>query len=130
MKELSKNELSQLGRLQHGLRLLVHSAKSIKDIRHNLLEFESEDNVFVNVQYHHFKERISELYFVLVIILASGEYKKGDSTIILQLLEKVKNDDKLFLELTLDAINKKELKISLFLISFWLTVPLFNRTVS
>lgn len=97
MKELSKIEHSQLDRLQHVLRLMVHSAKSIKDIRHNLLEFESEDNVFVNGQYYHFKERISELYSVLAIFLANGEYKKGDSTIILQLLEKVKNDDKLFL---------------------------------
>lgn len=110
MKELSKNELSQLDRLQHGLRLMVHSAKSIKDIRHNLLEFESEDNVFVNGQYHHFKERISELYSVLASILENGHNKQGDSSIILQLLEKVKNDDKLFLAQTLEAINNKEIK--------------------
>jgi hypothetical protein len=110
MKELSKNELSQLDRLQHALRLMVHSAKSIKDIRHNLLEFESEDNVFVNGQYHHFKERISELYTVLARILENGHNKPEDSSIILQLLEKVKNDDKLFLDQTIEAINNKEIK--------------------
>jgi len=110
MKELSKKELSQLDPLQHVLRLMVHSAKSIKDIRHNLLEFESEDNVFVHEQYNHFKERISELYAVLASIFESNENVKGHSTLILQLLEKVKNEDRLFLEQTVAAINKMQIK--------------------
>ncbi len=110
MKELSKTELSQLDRLLHGLRLMVHSAKSIKDIRHNLLDFESEENSFVNEQYHRFKERISELYMEIAKILNSFESEKIDSFKILQLLEKVKNDDKIFLDQTLSAINKQEIK--------------------
>jgi len=110
MKELSKTELSQLDRLLHGLRLMVHSAKSIKDIRHNLLDFESEENSFVHEQYHRFKERISDLYMEIAKILNSFESQKIDSSKILQLLEKVKNDDKIFLDQTLSAINNKEIK--------------------
>jgi hypothetical protein len=110
MKELSKTELSQLDRLLHGLRLMVHSAKSIKDIRHNLLDFESEENSFVHDQYHRFKERISDLYMEIAKILNSFESQKIDSSKILQLLEKVKNDDKIFLDQTLSAINNKEIK--------------------
>jgi phosphate:Na+ symporter len=110
MKELSKTELVQIERLLHGLRLMVHSAKSIKDIRHNLLDFESEDNPFVHEQYHRFKERISDLYIEIANILDSFESEKIDSSKISRLLEKVKNDDKLFLDQTLSAINKKEIK--------------------
>lgn len=110
MKELSKTELSQLDRLLHGLRLMVHSAKSIKDIRHNLLDFESEENSFVQEQYHRFKERITELYMEIAKILNSFESEKIDSFKILQLLEKVKNDDKIFLDQTLSAINQQEIK--------------------
>ena len=110
MKELSKTELSQLDRLLHGLRLMVHSAKSIKDIRHNLLDFESEENSFVQEQYHRFKERISDLYMEIAKILNSFESEKIDSFKILQLLEKVKNDDKIFLDQTLSAINQQEIK--------------------
>lgn len=110
MKELSKSELSQLDRLLHGLRLMVHSAKSIKDIRHNLLDFESEENSFVHEQYHRFRERISDLYMEIAKILNSFESEKIDSFKILQLLERVKNDDKIFLDQTLSAINNKEIK--------------------
>ena len=110
MKELSKTELSQLDRMLHGLRLMVHSAKSIKDIRHNLLDFESEENSFVHEQYHRFRERISDLYMEIAKILNSFESEKIDSLKILELLERVKNDDKIFLDQTLSAINNKEIK--------------------
>jgi tRNA/tmRNA/rRNA uracil-C5-methylase (TrmA/RlmC/RlmD family) len=43
-------------------------------------------------------------------ILNSFESQKIDSSKILQLLEKVKNDDKIFLDQTLSAINNKEIK--------------------
>jgi phosphate:Na+ symporter len=110
MKELTKSEFYQIDKLLHGLRLMVHSAKSIKDIRHNLQEFEWEENSFVHSQYHHFKERMTELYAELSNILDSFESEKIVSTRVLTLLEIVRNDDKLFLDETLSAINKKEIK--------------------
>jgi phosphate:Na+ symporter len=110
MKELLKAELYDLDRLLHGLRLMVHSAKSIKDIRHNLLDFETEENIFVHNQYHGFKERITDLYLEIYKILYSFESEQIDSVVILKILDKIKNDDKLFLDQTLKAINNKEIK--------------------
>tara|TARA_Y100001972_G_C7641959_1_gene322563 strand:+ start:128 stop:1828 length:1701 start_codon:yes stop_codon:yes gene_type:complete len=106
--EQSTAESDELNRYLHATRMALHSAKSFKDIKHDFDEFENADNVFLNEQYTQFRKRLVETYLKIDKLIAENEHDKTKD--ILTILKMLKEDDKLFVSLTTQAINSKQLE--------------------
>jgi phosphate:Na+ symporter len=107
--ELSETESQTLNRYQHGARLALHSAKTIKDVKHNFDEFENSDSNFLNEQYTHFRKRMIETYLKIDKLIME-DTKKDKTKTILKILKNLKEEDHDFLRLTTQAINSKQLQ--------------------
>jgi phosphate:Na+ symporter len=102
--ELNKNESLELSRYLHAARMALHSAKSIKDIKHDFDEFESADNIFLNDQYTLFRRRLIETYLKIDKML-TGTKKVNITKAIIKLLKQLKENDQHFVQSTSKAIN-------------------------
>jgi phosphate:Na+ symporter len=109
MREISIQELEELEQMMHGLRMAVHSAKTIKDIAHNFEEFESEDNEFMNEQYANFRKRLIETYLIIYNLMEASSDMDKVSTILNE-LGIIKKADKGFLKTAVEAINDKKIQ--------------------
>lgn len=106
--ELAETESVELNQYLHAARMALHSAKTLKDIKHDFDEFENADNAFLNDQYTHFRKRLIETY--LKIDKLMDENKETDITkSILTILKQLKDDDKQFVTLTTQAINNRKI---------------------
>lgn len=106
--EMEETESIELNRYLHGARMALHSAKALKDIKHDFDEFENADNIFLNDQYIHFRKRLIETYLKIDKLIAENGIK--DSTkVILKILKQLKEDDSQFVKLTTQAINSKQI---------------------
>ena len=94
--ELPPEESLELNRYLHATRMALHSAKTIKDIRHDFDEFENADNAFLNDEYTHFRKRLIEGYLRIDKILGrNGETDRMKS--ILKQLKELKERDQQFI---------------------------------
>ena len=107
--ELSITESKDLNRILHGARMALHSAKTLKDVKQELDEFESADNLFLNDQYTHFRKRLIENYLKLDKLIETHE-KKEKTISILKILKELKEDDTHFVSLTTQAIVSKQIE--------------------
>ena len=107
--ELSQVDANNLHHYLHGARMALHSAKTLKDIRHNFEEFESADNEFLNQQYGQFRKRLTATYFKLDEIINEHQ-EKNQTKSILKLLRKLKKDDDKLVELATEAITGNRIK--------------------
>ena len=107
--ELSEEESGDLNRFLHGARMALHSAKTLKDIKHDFEEFESADNNFLNDQYTHFRKRLIETYLKLDKLIVEL-HKKDKTKAILQILKNLKSADKHFVALVTQAITSKQIE--------------------
>jgi phosphate:Na+ symporter len=110
MKGLTKTQLGEIDHLLHGLRMSAHSAKTLKDIKHNFEQFKYVNNKFLNHQYQHFRERLLENYIEILKILENNHSGNNKTELILKLLIKIKKEDKSLLDDTSNAINNKEIE--------------------
>ena len=106
--ELTQTESEELNRYLHAARMALHSAKTLKDIRHDFIEFESADNDFLNDQYIHFRKRLIETYFKIHAIIEDTE-KKDKTKAMLKTLRQLINEDREFVSLATQAIKNKRL---------------------
>ena len=107
--ELSETESIELNRYLHAARMALHSAKTLKDIKHDFDEFESADNIFLNEQYTHFRKRLIETYLKIDKLIEEQE-KKDKTKTILKILKGLKENDKHFVSLTTQAIVNKQIE--------------------
>ena len=91
--ELTQTESEDLNRYLHAARMALHSAKTLKDIKHDFIEFESADNDFLNDQYIHFRKRLIETYFKIHAIIEDTE-KKDKTKAMLKTLRQLTNEDR------------------------------------
>ena len=106
--EINEAESSQLQRYLHSVRMLLHAAKTLKDIKQDLEAFESEENVFLNQEYQHFRKRLIKTYLQISTLLSTSEEDKG--TLLINLLKTLQQEDKAFLSAATTAIHQNELK--------------------
>jgi phosphate:Na+ symporter len=105
--EFEENESNELNRYLHGARMALHSAKTLKDIKHNLDSFEQADNVFLNDQYTHFRKRLIETYLKIDKLIKENE--KHSTKSMQKIMKQIKKDDIEFVKLTTQAINRKNI---------------------
>lgn len=102
--ELSETESEELGRYLHAARMVLHSAKTLKDVHHNFLEFESADNLFLNDQYTHFRKRLIETYLKIESLMDENSGKQKPKAII-KIFKLLEETDQEFVTLTTQAIR-------------------------
>lgn len=107
--ELTESESNELGRYLHGARIALHSAKTLKDVRHNFDDFDNSDNRFLNEQYHQFRRRLMTTYVKLNSIM-EVQKSSDTTTSILKMIKELKFEDENFLENLTKAINGKQIK--------------------
>lgn len=108
--EISVREINELEKQMHGLRLMVHSAKSLKDIKHNFENFILDDSVFLKNQYQNFQKRIAENYLEIIKIMDVDKYEISEITDkIIDILNDIKKEDKRMLAEISSALTKKEI---------------------
>jgi phosphate:Na+ symporter len=106
--ELTQEESEELNRYLHAARMALHSAKTLKDIKHDFIEFENADNDFLNDQFIHFRKRLIESYFKIQAIIEDSE-KKDKTKAMLKTLRQLTLQDREFVSLATQAIKTKRL---------------------
>jgi hypothetical protein len=89
--------------------MALHSAKTLKDVRHNFDDFENSDNRFLNEQYQNFRRRLMATYVKLNTIIV-GQGSADSTTLILKMIKQLKLEDEGFLDNLTKAINDKQIK--------------------
>jgi phosphate:Na+ symporter len=64
--EMEEHESKEINRFLHAARMAMHSAKSMKDIKHNFDEFSSDDNEYIYNRNLDFRKRLIQLYLRIV----------------------------------------------------------------
>lgn len=72
-RPLEQEESSRLNQLLSAVRFAVHSAKSLRDIRHNLVEFEDSPRIEVNAFLEHLRSVMTSFYSELFALPGAGE---------------------------------------------------------
>lgn len=73
--ELEETETIKLNRYLHAARMGMHSAKSMKDIKHNFEEFGNDDNEYIYNQNLGFRKRLIQLYLRVVLVLEEDAHE-------------------------------------------------------
>lgn len=107
-KELSDEEARKLNKYLHAIRYAVSSAKTLKDIRHNLEEMDNSDDKFILKQYNDFRKKIMELYISLDQIISNPSEDEKLATIV-KLMQKVYDEDSHFIRSLTSSIDKNNL---------------------
>jgi phosphate:Na+ symporter len=106
-RKIEAEESRELNRLLHAARMGVHSAKSMKDIKHNFEDFGTESNEFVYNQNLDFRKRLIKLY-LRVIILFDEEQHEDIAGEMAKLLKDINQEDnELVLAVQEVTVNKK-----------------------
>ena len=108
-RELSKTDANLLHHYLHGARMALHSAKTLKDIRHNFEEFESADNEFLNQQHAQFRKRLTATYFKLDEVINESQESHQTKTL-LKLLKQLRKDDDRLVKLAANAITGNKIQ--------------------
>ena len=64
--EIEEEESQEINQYLHAARMAMHSAKSMKDIKHNFDEFGNDDNEFIYNQNLDFRKRLIQLYLRVI----------------------------------------------------------------
>lgn len=101
---LNEDERLELFRLLHAARELINSAKAIKDISHNLSDFEAEDNPFLQELLENLKNRMKTAYKQIKESYATSNHARIAEQIA-RVMSELKEEDSIFLVETGKAVR-------------------------
>lgn len=107
--KLNETEVKELERLIYASRNMMNSIKNLKDVRHNMDEFDGSDNAYLNAQYKLFRKRLMELYHNMSRIL-NMEDKEGQYRSLLTSFIQIEEADKRFIKNTLNAVAEQKIQ--------------------
>ena len=113
-QKLNESEAKELERLIFASRNIMNALKNFKGIRHNMDEFDSSDNIYLNLQYKLFRKRLLELYHNMSHILQSDN-KEDQYLSLLTAFGHVEKADNLFINNISKAVceqNIQEIEIA------------------
>ncbi len=106
-RQLEEAESTHLNQLLSAVRFAVHSAKSLRDVRHNLAEFEDSPRTEVNAFLEHVRSVMTSFYAEVYRLPCSG----GTETLFREFAELLKRvhtwHDQLHREVILDISKKR-----------------------
>lgn len=104
--EIDETDGAEIVKLLYSARLALNSSKTLKDIEHNLLDFESQDNDYLNNIDNNLKEQMKDLYTELLLVLEDRNVPEiaGHFS---QMLQQIEKDDKDFVMQAMEAARKE-----------------------
>ncbi|GAB4343946.1 MAG: Na/Pi cotransporter family protein [Desulfobulbaceae bacterium] len=108
-RQLDPAEVKELERAVFASRNIMNSLKNFKGIRHNLDEFDSAGNPYLNTRYKLFRRRLVEIYHDINRIreLESSEEQYRE---LLKAFVHIEQEDKKFIRETMDAVAAGKIK--------------------
>ena len=103
--KLDSDVSSEMNRILHSARLAINSAKSIKDVEHDFVDFDSADNTFLNHVRGNIQQRMTQLYVELLPLLEADNHPELAKECFV-LLNRIKQEDKSFVRDVLEASMK------------------------
>ncbi len=73
--DMDEMDSKNLNRYLHSARMAMHSAKSMKDIKHNFEAFASDDNEYIYNRNSDFKKRLIQLYLRIVALFNENTHE-------------------------------------------------------
>jgi len=98
-----------LERIIYASRNMMNSIKNFKDVRHNMDEFDSSDNEYLNAQYKSFRRRLVELYQNMSHILNMEDSEERYRSL-LSSFAIVEEADNRFIKSTCNAVSERKIR--------------------
>lgn len=114
LESINEKDAAQLHQYLHAARMLMHAAKTFKDIKHNFDEFENTENDFLHQQRQVSAARLLHTYKGVLAII-TNKTEKDHAVALFELVARVNQEDKDFLQQTTVAIQQgsiREIEIS------------------
>lgn len=74
-RQMTQEDAHQTNQLQNAIREITYAAKLLKDVKQNLEDFKESDNLFIQVTYQNFKQRITQMSKQMYLLL-QGDNKR------------------------------------------------------
>lgn len=106
--ETEEIDIKSLNRYLHAARMAMHSAKSMKDVKHNFEEFDNDDNEYVYNQNLDFRKRLIQLYLRVVVLFEEGSNEDiaGEMA---KLLKRINKEDRDFVASVQQVVINKSI---------------------
>jgi phosphate:Na+ symporter len=106
--KLDIDDSTEMNRILHGARLAINSAKSIKDVGHDFIEFDTADNPFLNDLKGNIQTRMTKLYNEIYPLVENVNHSDLPKECFL-MLNLIKEEDKEFVKSILEAAMNGQL---------------------
>jgi phosphate:Na+ symporter len=107
-QEMEESEVKKSERTIYASRNIMNSIKNLKDIKHNMDEFDASENDYLCTQYKLFRRRLVDVYHEMNRILRmknrEEQYRKLLSTYV-----HIEEDDKRLINETMQAVSDKKI---------------------
>ena len=107
--EFDKQEGLALVKLLHNARRLLDSAKTMKDIRHDLLKFREEDNSFLQESLKNFADRLDSLYKHLENVFHEEDHIENAGEFS-EIITTLKKEDRDFVKRVMEASRSERIE--------------------
>ncbi len=107
-QKLNEPEAKELERLIYASRNIMNALKNFKGIGHNMDEFDSSDNLYLNAQYKLFRKRLLELYHNVSSILNSDDIEAQYQRL-LKAFGQIEEADNLFIKNISTAVSDQNI---------------------
>ena len=108
-QKLEESEAKEQERVIYASRNMMNSIKNFKGIRHNLEEFETSDNTYLNSMYKLFRKRLQELYRSMYQVLDTENTEEQYRTL-LKSFAHIEEDDDRFIRETMKAVSDEKIE--------------------
>jgi len=108
-EELDTQETALVNRQLHAARMALHSAKAIKDVRHNFDDFDASESPFVTQTNAEFRKRLIELYLKLSGLLGETQHAEVASKLN-RSLKRIAKEDTAFVKSIAEQTSKGALQ--------------------
>jgi phosphate:Na+ symporter len=108
-QKLEESEAKEQERVIYASRNMMNSIKNFKGIRHNLEEFETSDNTYLNSKYKLFRKRLQELYRSMYQVLDTENSEEQYRTL-LKSFAHIEEDDDRFIRETMKAVSDEKIE--------------------
>lgn len=107
--DVEESDSDDLNRYLHCARMAMHSAKSLRDIKHDFDSFESSDNEFMYNKNMEFRKRLISLYLQIIDLIPEEKHETIAGSIA-RIRQHLSKEDKAFVKEIGEATTKELLK--------------------
>jgi phosphate:Na+ symporter len=105
---MTPEEGERFNRMLHAVRMIMHSTKNVKDVRHNFEEFEQSEKRFLNERYQHYRRRQVDL-FLRIHHWLNTETSEAALQDVLETLDSLHREDHAFFTELTQAVRQNKI---------------------